>query len=168
MSFVDQFLGNLRNNGILYLVCVLAIVGAFKLLENHPKQKKFVLLGVVLLLASSIGGTLMSSILYEAIVGSESLRQGADFQKRAENHRTYATMAGIVWFISGAAHAAGVSSILYAVFVDKFKVSAKRSRRSRRDEYEEEDDRPRGRSRRRDEEEDDDRPRRRPRRDDDD
>lgn len=167
MSMVDQLLANLRNNGVLYLVCIFGIIGAFKLLDDFPKQKKFVLIGIGLLLGSSIGGTLLNGILYEGIVGPMPMH-GGDFQKHAENLRTYSTMSGIVWFISGAAHAAGVASILYAIFVDKFTVSAKRSpRRSRRDDRDDDDyDRPRGRrSRRDDDDDDDDRPPARSRRD---
>jgi hypothetical protein len=166
MSFVDSLIANLRGNGVLYLVCVLGIIGCFKLLGRHPQQKKFMLIGIFLLLGSAILGALFHALAYQVIVGDTTPR--FEPEKWHEANRTYVTVSGIIHFLSGAAHAAGIASLLYAMFVDKFTVSAKKSRGSRRyEEIDEEEDRPR-RSRRRDEDDEDDRPRRRPRRDDDD
>lgn len=179
MSFFDQILGNLRGSGIVYLVCIAAIVGAFKYLANHPQPRKFILLGAGLILAAGLGGGMLQAILYQVMVGTQltdfKFDDTANVKRRIDAVNTWGLVSGILSFLTGVAYAAGIASLVYATFADKMGASRrtkqKPTRRPSDDEYEDEDDRPRRRRKVRDdddednEDEDDDRPRRRSRRD---
>lgn len=193
MSFFDHILGNLRGSGIVYLVCIVAIVGALKYMDNHPEPKKFTLLGAVLILVAGIGGGFLQAILFQVMVGTTTpvaITPGAatnvdqvkanleQMKRQSDALATWGYVSGTLGFLSGLAYAAGIASFVYAVFVDKLDLKAKRTNKQkaarRRDDDNDEDDRPRRKRSNRnadeeDEEEDDeaedDRPRRKPRRD---
>lgn len=166
MSFLDGLIGNLRGNALLYIICVLGIVGAVKYMGAAPKQKKFAILGFCLIGGDHLAG-LLHSLLHAVIVGPPPM--GFDDHKAyVERLQLNGTLSGVLAFLLGAVHAAGVGALLYALLADKMTISAaKPKRRGRRDEEEDDDDRPRGR-RRDEKDEDDDRPRSRRRRDEDD
>ena len=164
MSFLDGLIGNLRGNALLYIICGFGIVGAVKYMGDAPKQKKFAILGFCLIGGGHLAG-LMHSLLHAVIVGPPPM--GFDDHKAyMERIQLYGTLSGVLSFLLGAVHAAGVGALLYALLADKMTISAaKPKRRSRRDDdADDDDDRPRGRRR----DEDDDRPRSRRRRDEDD
>lgn len=193
MSFLDHILGNLRGSGIVYLVCVAAIVGALKYMDNHPLPKKFTLLGAVLILVAGIGGGLLQAILFQVMVGTTTpvaVTPGAanmdqvkanleQIKRQSDALATWGYVSGTLGFVSGLAYAAGIASFVYAVFVDKLDLKAKRTnkqkearRRTDDEDDDDEDDRPRRKRSKRDAEEEDDddddgeedRPRRKPRR----
>lgn len=187
MPFFDHVFGNLRGSGIVYLVCVAAIVGAFKFLENHSRQKKFTLLGATLILAAGIGGGLIQAILFQVIVGTatptftptsatnmDQVKANLDQIKRQTDAlATWGVISGIVSFVTGVAYAAGLASLVWAVFVDKVegatrqkKVKPARRRKDEADDEDEEEDEDRPKRKRAakeegDEDDDEDRPRRR-------
>ena len=136
---------------------------------DAPKQKKFAILGFSLIGGGHLAG-LLHSFLYAVIVGQPPTGfAGFDEHKAyGERIQLYGTLSGVLSFLLGAVHAAGVGALLYALLADRMTISAaKPKRRSRRDD-EDEDDRPRRRSRRDEDDEDDDRPRARRRQDEDD
>jgi flagellar biosynthesis component FlhA len=189
MPFFDHVFGNLRGSGIVYLVCVAAIVGAFKFLGDHPRQKKFTLLGAILILAAGIGGGLIQAILFQVIVGTatptftptattsmDQVKVNLDQIKRQTDAlATWGVISGIVSFVTGVAYAAGLACLVWAVFVDKVEGATRRKkakpakRRKEEDDDEDdegdEDDRPKKKRAAKEEddedEEEDDRPRRR-------
>jgi flagellar biosynthesis component FlhA len=191
VSFFEHILGNLRGSGIIYLVCIAAIVGALKYLDDHPQPKKFTLLGAGLILVAGIGGGLLQAILFQVVVGTttptftstpstsmDQVKANLDqIKRRSDALATWGYISGTLGFLCGLAHAAGIASFVYAVFVDKLDLKAKRTkkpkptRRVADDEDEDEDDRPRRKRAARDDgdddedEDEDERPRRKPRRD---
>lgn len=188
MPFFDHILGNLRGSGIVYLVCIAAIVGALKYLEGHPQTKRFTLLGAGLILGAGIGGGLLQAILFQVMVGTttptftqtpstsmDQVKANLDQIKRQSDAlATWGWVSGTLGFLTGLAYAGGIASLVYAVFVDKLDLKAKRTKKQKsvrqvaEDEDDEEEDRPRRKRVARDEDDEDDqdeRPRRRVRRD---
>lgn len=165
MSLIDSLIGNLRSNALLYIVCVLGLIAVVKYMGDSPKQKKFAILGVCLIGGGALAG-LAQGVLWAVVVGQPGAIQ--NHQDHFERIKLYGTLSGVLSFLLGAVHAAGVGALLYALLADKMTISAARpKRRSRRDE-DDEDDRPRRRSRRDEDDDEDDRPRPRRRRDEDD
>jgi len=163
MSLIDSLIGNLRSNALLYIVCVLGLIAIVKYMGDSPKQKKFAILGVCLIGGGALAG-LAHGVLWAVVVGEPGGFQ--NHQDHFERVKLYGTLSGVLSFLLGAVHAAGVGALLYALLADKMTISAARPRRNNRRDEDDADDRPRRRSRRDDDE--DDRPRPRRRRDEDD
>jgi len=173
MSPVDVLIGNLRSHGIQYIVCIAALVFAAKYLGDHRKPRKFVILGVSLILGALLGGAILHILFHAMIVGSQpDPRDPNSFKRHMDALGTLASINSILAFVMGLMHSAGLASVLYAVFVDKIQFAAKSSRKRRRreeDDEDDDDDRPRKRRAVRDEDDEEEEPRprrRRPREDD--